>query len=248
LAYVSGWPETPPTLAHFGLSDMTAGLSAALGIMVALYRRQATGLGDEIDVALYEPIMVFLGDTVLNYSALGLVKERSGNTQPTTSPLGIYQAKDGRWLTISGSGQRIVERLFRVIGRDAELADPRYATNQARVVHNEEIQRWVVDWVAQHDRADAFDILLANGVVAGPVNSAADVVADPHFLERTLRLVKSTAIGEALLPGPVCHLGESARPDYHDAPAIGEHTEGVLRDWLGISGPELEQYAQRAGR
>lgn len=241
LAYISGWPESPPTLAHFGLSDLTAGLATALGIMTALYRRQISGKGDEVDVALYEPMMVLVGDIVLNYTALGRVKERSGNTQRTTSPAGIYRARDGKWLTISGSGQRVVERLFRLIGREAELKDLRYATNEARVAHDADIQPWVVDWVQQHDRDAAVEILTANEIVAGPVNSAADVVADPHFRERTLRRLKSQAIGEALLPGPIGHLGSYPGIEYHDAPEIGEHTGSILREWLGASDSEIEQ-------
>jgi len=238
-ANINGWPETPPTLAHFGLADLTAGLATAIGIMMALFRRSQTGEGDEVDVALYEPLMVLVGDIILNYTTTGVIRKRSGNSQRTSSPVGVYQASDGGWLTVSGSGQGIVGRLFQVIGHPEAIQDPRYSTNEARVAHDADLQRWITDWVAGRTRADALAMLTDNGIVAGPVNTAADIVMDPHFLERTLVRVKSTLLGEALMPGAVAHLRSFAGLSYTDPPALGEHTAAVLREWLDVSEEEI---------
>ena len=94
-AFLNGWPDTPPTAPPFGFADSIAGISAAFGTSMALFRREMTGQGSEVDVALYEPLMFILGDAVLNYTATGEIMQRHGNASGAASPRGIYQAGDG---------------------------------------------------------------------------------------------------------------------------------------------------------
>src|SRR5690606_420744 len=111
-AYLNGWPHTPPTAPPFGFADSIAGISAAFGTAMALFRRELSGHGSEVDVALYEPLMFILGDAVLNYTSSGTIMQRHGNSSGAASPRGIYQASDGGWLSIAGSNQAIAMRLF----------------------------------------------------------------------------------------------------------------------------------------
>jgi len=104
-AYINGWPETPPTSPPFGFADSIAGISAAMGTAMALYRRERTGEGDHVDVALYEPLMFIVGDMIMNYTGTGFVQGRVGNGTGSASPRGVYQAADGKWLSIAASNR-----------------------------------------------------------------------------------------------------------------------------------------------
>lgn len=238
-AFINGWPDTPPTSPPFGFADSIAGLSAAFGTATALFNRTRTGRGDVVDVALYEPLMFILGDLILNYTATGTVQQRVGNGSGSASPRGIYQAADGTWLSIAASNQTIALRLFEAMGRPEFRDDPKFATNVARMANNDELQEHVIAWVKQRPRAEVLEDLEAHEVVAAPVNDARDIVADPHFRERTLVDLAGTALGKVLMPGPVLHMDSYPGPVYDGVPQIGEHTETVLPELLEMGGEEL---------
>lgn len=232
-AYVNGWPDTPPTSPPFGFADSIAGISAAMGVAMALFRRERTGEGDHVDVALYEPLMFIVGDMLLNYTGTGFIQGRVGNGTGSASPRGVYQASDGKWLSIAASNQGIAKRLFAAMGRPEIIDDPRYATNAVRMDNNDELQDIVSSWVAERPRSEILEVLDKFEVVCSQVNDASDIVEDAHFKERTLvEITGSEALGRVLTPGPVLHVKGYAGPGYHGVPAIGEHTDEVLADLL----------------
>jgi crotonobetainyl-CoA:carnitine CoA-transferase CaiB-like acyl-CoA transferase len=246
-AYINGWPDSPPTSPPFGFADSIAGIAAAMGTAMALYRRERTGTGDVVDVALYEPLMFIVGDAILKYGALGEVQGRVGNGTGSASPRGIYQAADGYWLSIAASNQAIAKRLFAAIGRPELIEDPRFATNPARLANNDAIQGVVSQWVASRPRREILEVLDKFEVVSAPVNDAGDIVADPHFRERTLtELTGHPLLDRVLMPGPVLHLRGYDGPGYHGVPAIGEHTRAVLAEWLGLDDAEFAALAAAA--
>jgi crotonobetainyl-CoA:carnitine CoA-transferase CaiB-like acyl-CoA transferase len=241
-AYLNGWPDTPPTAPPFGFADSIAGISAAFGTAMALFRREVSGVGSEVDVALYEPLMFILGDALLNYTSTGTIMTRVGNTSGSASPRGIYQAGDGGWLSIAASAQTIAMRLFDAMGRPELKTDERYATNAARMENNTELQEIVKAWVGSMPRSKVLATLEEYEVVAAPVNDSSDIVQDPHFLERTLVNLSGTILGNAVMTGPILHVTGSAEPAYHGVPDVGEHTEAVLAE-LGIEAGTLRQLA-----
>jgi crotonobetainyl-CoA:carnitine CoA-transferase CaiB-like acyl-CoA transferase len=239
-AYINGWPETPPTSPPFGFADSIAGISAAMGTAMALFRRERTGQGDHVDVALYEPLMFIVGDMIMNYTGTGFVQGRVGNGTGSASPRGVYQAADGKWLSIAASNQGIAKRLFAAMGSPELIEDPRYATNEARMQRNDELQVMVSDWVAERPRDEILKVLDEFEVVCSQVNDASDIVEDPHFQERTLvELTGSEALGRVLVPGPVLHVDGYRVEQYEGVPAIGEHTREVLTDLLSLSDDDL---------
>jgi crotonobetainyl-CoA:carnitine CoA-transferase CaiB-like acyl-CoA transferase len=234
-AFINGWPDSPPTSPPFGFADSIAGISAAMGTAMALYRRERTGAGDVVDTALYEPLMFIVGDMLLKWTAMNEVQQRVGNGTGSASPRGIYQAADGGWLSIAASNQGIAKRLFVAMDRPDILDDPRFATNPARLANNEALQEIVTEWVAGRPRDAVLAVLEKHEVVCAPVNDASDIVADPHFRERTLvELTGNETLGRALMPGPVLHLRDYAGPSYHGVPTIGEHSRSVLHEWLAL--------------
>jgi crotonobetainyl-CoA:carnitine CoA-transferase CaiB-like acyl-CoA transferase len=193
-----------------------------------------------VDVALYEPLMFILGDLILNYTATGHIQQRVGNGSGSASPRGIYQASDGKWLSIAASNQTIALRLFVAMGRPEFRDDPRFATNVARMENNEVLQAHVTAWVALRPRAEVLADLEAHEVVAAAVNDAKDIIADPHFQERTLVELAGTVLGPVLMPGPVLHMGSFAGPVYDGVPEIGQHTNAVLPELLELTAEQLD--------
>lgn len=243
-AYINGWPDTPPTSPPFGFADSIAGISAAFGTSMALFNRSRTGKGDVVDVALYEPLMFIIGDIVLNWTGNQVIQERVGNGTGSASPRGIFQAQDGKWLSIAASSQTIAVRLFEAMERPDIIEDPRYATNAARMEHNDEMQEIVSSWVASKPRAEILEILDAKDVVAAAVNDASDITEDPHFLERTLVEIRdNAALGRVMMPGPILHVSSYEGPEYVGVPEIGEHTSEVLQSMLGMSDAEVAELA-----
>ena len=244
-AYINGWPSTPPTSPPFGFADSIAGISAAFGTAMALFNRGRTGVGDVVDVALYEPLMFIIGDIILQWTGNGAIQERVGNGTGSASPRGIFQAKDGKWLSIAASSQTIAVRLFEAMDRPDIIKDPRYATNAARMEHNEDMQKIVSEWVQTQPRTDILAILESHDVVAAGVNDARDVTEDPHFSERTLvDLTGSDLLGKVKMPGPILHVSSYSGPEYAGVPAIGQHTKEVLQDFLGFDDARIQSLAQ----
>lgn len=241
-AFLNGWPETPPTAPPFGFADSIAGISAAYGTAMALFARERGEGGREVDVALYEPLMFILGDAVLRYTVDGFISQRVGNSSGAASPRGIYQAGDGAWMSIAASAQNIAMRLFDAMGRPDMKTDPRYATNAARMQHNEEVQQVVRDWVGSMPRAQVLEILEQYEVVASAVNDSSDIAEDPHFNLRTLQNLTSDAF-TGKVPGPVLHMSGTDTPAYDFVPGVGEHSRDVLTSVAGLSGDEYDQLA-----
>ena len=120
------------------------------------------------------------------------------------------------------------------MGRPELIENPRYATNEVRMQHNDELQELVTGWVAERPRAEILKVLDKFEVVCSQVNDASDIVEDQHFQVRTLvELTGSEALGRVLTPGPVLHVKDYAGPTYDGVPTIGEHTDEVLRELLG---------------
>jgi len=239
-AFLNGWPSTPPTSPPFGFADSIAGIAAAFGVTMALLRRERTGRGGEVDVALYEPLMFILGDAILRYGTSGEIMERQGNATGAASPRGIYQAGDGRWLCIAASSQSIAMRLFDAMGRADMKKDQRFATSAARMFNNDSLQQIVGDFVAAQPRAEVLAVFEAHEVVAAAVNDSSDIVADPHFRERTLVPLLGSVLGDVLVPGQILRIDGNDQVMYEGVPDIGEHTAAVLRDLLGMDAAAVD--------
>ena len=125
-AYITGWPDKPPTLPPFGLADGIAGLTGTFAMMIALYWRDAQGggKGQVIDLSLYEPLFSILGPQLAEYQHLGVVQERYGNRSSRTSPRNAYETKDGNWVALSGERSRSRTGSYAAIERP-ELAEDR---------------------------------------------------------------------------------------------------------------------------
>jgi crotonobetainyl-CoA:carnitine CoA-transferase CaiB-like acyl-CoA transferase len=240
-ASITGQTQGPPTLPGFGLADSITGLCGAYAVMVALHERETSGLGQHIDLAIYEPLMVMLGHIFVEYDQLGVVAQRMGSRLPFASPRNVFQTADQHWVAISCSGQSIFERSCRAIGQPELITDDRFTDNRARTVHSAEIDDIFAAWVARHDRDEVLSAFTQAGAAAAPVYDVRDTFADPHFAARqNLAPVADPELGEIRMQNVTPKLSRTPGGIRHAGPRLGEHTEVILRDWLGLDASAVE--------
>jgi formyl-CoA transferase len=209
-ASINGWPDKPPSLPPFGMADAITGLTTAFGILAALHHRDATGEGQDVDVALYEGILTILGSLVVDYDQAGVVAGRTGNVTPFAAPRGTYPTSDGRWIALAGSNQTTAHRIFRAIDRPDFIDDPRFASNRSRVANNDAIDEAINAWSIERTAEEVLEVFAAHEVPATDVKTVADLVADPHLWERgSLVEVEDADFGPMVMQAPVPRLSRS---------------------------------------
>jgi len=238
--FITGFPENPPTRPGGALADYITGMFCTIGVLVALHHRdQVSGRGQEIDLALYEGILRLAG-SIEAYDLLGTVPQRLGNANPAIAPAETFRSRDGHWLSINGGTDNVWKRLLELMGREDLAIDPRFATARARATHQAEVNAIVGAWTAGLDLEPLLDALERESVPAAKVNSIADVVADPHVQARGNVVRAVLASGrEFLTSGVVPKLSETPGSIEFVAPALGAHTDEVLRERLGMSDDEI---------
>ncbi|MBI3128055.1 MAG: CoA transferase [Candidatus Tectomicrobia bacterium] len=241
-ASMNGFPDSPPLLPPFPLADMTAALYGVAAAMFALYHRDARGGGGQvIDLALHEPLFSILGPLAADFLLHGKKRARTGNRSLTSAPRNLYPARDGRWIALAASTQPMAERLFRAIGREDLIADPRFADNAARVAHAGELDAILAGEIARRTCAENLARFEAGGVTASPVYDIEDVLADPHFQARELvRHVPDPDYGAVPMQGAFPRMSGTPLGIRWTGPALGAHTGEVLSSWLGWDAERVE--------
>ncbi len=243
LTYLAGMPgEMPVTPGSTSLGDYMSGLYGAVGVLLALRYRDATGVGQVIDIGLYESVFRVLDEIAPAYAATGHVREPEGIGTLMACPHGHFRTGDGKWLAIACSNDRMFKRLCRAMGGAGELFAIDYAEQRARLADRDTVNRAVADWIASMDRERVMEICLEHQVPAGPVNSIADIFSDPHFRARgNLLVVDEPDIGEVVIPAPVPRLSETPGKVLSLGPGLGQDNEGIYGGLLGLSADKLAQ-------
>ncbi|MEM9684059.1 MAG: CoA transferase, partial [Pseudomonadota bacterium] len=184
--YPTGFPDRFPVRPAFPTADYNTGTFAALAAMFALYQRDAQGgeSGQVIDLALYEPTFRITASMMTNHAKTGEVRERIGNRNPTFSPAGTFETKDGRYVQIAAGGDKVWKRLAEAIDRPELVTDERYAHSKDRIAHAEDLENLLAEWIGVRDFAEVEDKLVAANVPFGGIYTAADIDADPHYEAR----------------------------------------------------------------
>ena len=235
LRHLTAEPGRIPVRCGVSLGDTLAALHGVIGILMALQHRHATvspqapkGLGQVVDVALYESVFNCMESLLPEYSAFGAVREPAGSALPGIAPSNTYACHDG-WVLVAGNGDSIYQRLMHAIGRDDLGMDPGLASNAGRVARVQEIDAAIGDWARTRSVAQALVTLQAAQVPVGRVYTAKDIAEDPHYRARGMIERITTADGLSLdVPGVVPKL--SLTPGRIDrlAPTLGQDTDAVL--------------------
>lgn len=246
LRYLSGEPGRPPVRVGVSIGDTLSGLHGVIGVMMALrHREQQGGLGQEVDVALYESVFNMMESLLPEYSKFGVVRQPSGASMPGIVPTNAYLCQDGRYALIAGNGDSIYKRLMEAIGRADLAADPKLANNIGRAAHAELIDDAISAYTRQFSLDAVLEAMNTAGVPAGKSYDAADIANDPHYQARDMILEAALPDGSTVqVPGIVPKLSQTPGQVTRPAPELGQHTSEVL-DSLGISASEQAEWKSR---
>ena len=230
LRHLSGEPGRTPVRVGVSIGDTLAGLHGVIGVLTALHERQRSGLGQIIDVALYEAVFNCMESLLPEYSAFGAVREPAGSALPGIAPSNAYRCSDG-YALIAGNGDSIFKRLMAAIGRNDLGQDLTLASNAGRVAKVQEIDSSIGEWTAQRSVADVLAVLDAAAVPAGRIYTVADIAADPHYAARGMLDKVTLADGSQLaVPGIVPKLSRTPGRHRRAAPTLGQDNEAVLAE------------------
>jgi len=236
-------PAESPTLPSFPMADMVAAQAGAVAVLAALrHRDRVSGRGQMIDVPLYEPLLAILGPNALEYRAHGIVRERIGNRSHNASPRGTYKTREGKWVALSASTPASADALFTALGIGHLLADPRFATNDARIANGEAVDQALALAIGKRSREEIVRLFETEGLTAAPVYDIADIMEDPHFkARRTFVELPDPQLGTVTMSAPTPRLSETPGTIRWAGPALGAHNREVFAHELGLSDAELEK-------
>jgi formyl-CoA transferase len=231
MRHVTGFPDRPPVRMNISIGDALAALHGVIGVLMALHHRESRGgKGQVVDVALYEAVFNMMESLIPDYDIFGETRGRIGTGLTNIVPSNTYTTRDGHSVVIAGNGDSIYKRLMHAIGRDDLGQDPTLANNLGRVKRTAEIDGAIGDWAALHELEQVLAALKAADVPHGKIYTAADIVADPQYLAREMIRQMSLPDGTPMkFPGVVPKLSDTPGDIDWIGPALGEHTDAVLR-------------------
>lgn len=247
-AAMNGFPDREPVLPPGALADMIAGTYGAFATVMAVRHAETHGVGQDVDLSLFEPLFAILGPTAAQYAITGRAPERTGSSSSTTAPRGVYRTADGRWIALSASTQPMTERLLRAIGRPDLLDDPRFADNSTRVENNDALDEIIGGYFAARTLEDDLAAMHAAGVTVAPVSDVGDLLGGEYFTSRGVVVDGPDAAdpdGRVPMHAPVPRLSETPGRITRPAPRLGEHNAEILRplvddtEWEDLTGMEV---------
>jgi crotonobetainyl-CoA:carnitine CoA-transferase CaiB-like acyl-CoA transferase len=247
LSYLAGYPDRPPvTPGSATIPDYLAGLYGAFGVMLALRARDVTGRGQFIDIGLYEPIFRILDELAAAYHHTGFVRERMGPGTVNAVPHSHYPTKDGKWIAIACTSDKIFARLAELRGEPALAGEGKWGKVKNRERCRTEVDAWVAQWTRNYD----LEVLVAScskfDVPCAPVYSIAEMFRDPQYKAReNITYFKDPRIGEMAMPNVCPRLSDTPGSIEWLGPELGQHNEEVYMGLLGMSDAELHRFRVR---
>ncbi|HEV3486675.1 MAG TPA: CoA transferase, partial [Vicinamibacterales bacterium] len=239
LMSITGDAGGPPFRLGVAISDIVSGMFAAQGIAMALLARTRTGKGQHVDVGMLDATAALLTYQSGIYFATGRAPERMGNRHPTIVPYETFEATDGEFVIAVGNDE-LWRRLCVAIGLDDLARDPRFATNPDRVRHYEALRPSLTARFRERSRAEWIGTLQEAGVPCGSVRSIGEVLADEHLEARSMiEVVEHASAGALRVLGVPIKLSDTPGSVRTAPPALGQHTEQILRGDVGLSDAEV---------
>lgn len=235
--------DLPPVRTGVSIGDSITGLYGVIGLLAAVYEKQAGRgrPGRRVDVALNESVLSMLEGCVPEYGYFGKIRQPQGSTIRTTAPSNAYPTSDGRWFLIGANSDALFARLCHAMDRGDMLADPRYADNPNRVRNAEALDAEIADWTRTLDIATLEKRIADADIPSSRIYDVADIAADEQYKARGMvRSIDDPRLGEVLHPGIVPRLTNGPGGGIRwTGPAVGAHTDDILRDEAGLDPAEI---------
>jgi crotonobetainyl-CoA:carnitine CoA-transferase CaiB-like acyl-CoA transferase len=237
--YLNGFPGEAPVRPNISIGDTLAGIHAALGVLLAYIGKQKDGLGQVVDVAIFEGLFNLLEAVIPEYSGAGIIREPSGTAITGIVPTNTHRCKDGKLIVIGANTNSMFKRLAKAINKPEMGDEPRFDENAGRVTHQKEIEGIIESWTLKLNSKDALVVLDDAGVAAGPIYNVKDMFEDEQYHARELFQEVSIDGKPLTIPAIIPRL--SRTPGKTDFPGskLGAHNEEVFKDILGYSEQEI---------
>ena len=234
LMSITGEPDGPPNKVGASVADITAGMLAAQGILLSLYHREKTGVGQMVDVGMLDGQVALLTYHANGYFATGKIPPRRGNKHPSITPYETYSCKDG-YFNLGVGNDSLWRRFCDAMGLGEIKEDPKFAVNKDRVDNRLELQEILDAIFAEKTVEETLDGLRGAGVPCGPINNLAQVLSEPQVLAREMVVdVDVPVAGPTKVTGVPIKLSETPGSVRTPPPTLGQHTEEVLESVLGM--------------
>jgi CoA:oxalate CoA-transferase len=236
---VTGQPGGHPVRVGTSIGDLSAALFGVIGVVLTLYRRERTGKGGFVDIAMLDSLFCLLENAVMRANVEGTPPGPLGTRHSTIAPFDVYPTADGAIVLCAGN-DALWGRFADAAGRPDLKTDGRFSTNRLRCEHIEELTRVIGGILSEKTTDEWFSVLNAADVPAGPLNNVAQAMRDPQIAARGMlsEIIQPGAGAFSVAGSPVRIDGDSPQPA-RPAPALGEHTEQVLREMLGMREGEI---------
>ena len=248
LRHINGYPGQLPPRLSLSLGDTLAGMYAAQGALAALYRRTVTGKGQVVDTSLLESCVAVQESTIADYDMGGVVRGPSGTRLDGIAPSNLYPTSEGIHVIIAANQDSVFARLCAAMGQPELATDPRFCDHAARGRNQDELDDLISQWSAQYSTDELTTVLTDAGVVVGPVNTVAEVVADPQLRERGMLAEHfDERIGRPVLgPGVVPQFSETPGTVRNAGPPVPGHNNGeIYGTRLGLDEREIDQLREQ---
>jgi len=244
LTYLAGLPgETPVTPGSTSLGDYMSGLYGAVGVLMALRHKEATGEGQVIDIGLYESVFRVLDEIAPRYEAKGFVREPEGTGTINACPHGHFPTGDDKWMAIACTTDKMFERLCQAMDRADLLAV--YGGQTKRLQNRDTVNGAVEAWTRSMPRESVMEICVTHQVPAGAINTIADIFADPHFQARgNLSRIAADGIGDVTVPAAFPKLSETPPRIDTLGPPLGNANDEIYGGWLQLSDEDRADLAE----
>jgi crotonobetainyl-CoA:carnitine CoA-transferase CaiB-like acyl-CoA transferase len=244
-AALTGEPDGPPTLPPFGLADGIAALATAYAVMVALHSASSTGVGQVIDMAIIEPILMLLGGQITAYDQLGQTQPRTGNRSVNNAPRNVYRTAENDWVAVSSSSQSIAERVMSLVGRADLTEQPWFASGHSRAEHAEEIDGAVAGWIAQRGTEEVITAFEQAQAAVARVYDVTGVMSDPQYEALgTIQTVDDDELGPVKMQNVLFRMSGTPGEIRWAGRRHGADTAGILAD-IGVSADQLAALRER---
>ena len=242
LRYITGDPDRQPSRTGISMGDALAAIFACVGTLVALHARERTGRGQVVDSAIYEAVLAMMESLLPEWQLAGYQRERTGAVLPNVSPSNVYPTGDCDMILIAANQDTVFRRLAGVMGKPELAEDDRYATHSARGANMAELDEIITDWTAKQGADAMLSLLAENGVPAGRIFRAKDMLVDPHFIARDAIIrITHPEFGELPMQNVFPKLSKTPGRVRAVGPELGQDNEAVYGNLLGLTADERER-------
>lgn len=242
LMSVTGEENSPPIRIGVSITDIGAGMYAAIAILSAIIAREKTGKGQWIDISLMDSTVSWMAHAAANYFATGVMPKRMGSAHPNIAPYQCFKTGDGKYLTLAVGNDEIWKRFCTALGLEKLAEDPEFATNSKRVQNMDRLASMLSKIFLTKKCDEWIKILIDNEVPCGPVSTIDEVFRDPQVLDRDMLIEvehpKAGKIKQTRIP---IKFSETPLRKRSPPPLLGQHTNEVLKSLLGLSQKEINR-------